>query len=1104
MTCSKLSFFLVILISITVLTFVAQLESEEASTEEKRAAVQEFVKLAQEFVKQNQIEEAIKIYERIVIAAPEDFESLKQLATLYARTNQHEKAAQIWNQLLETDSENIEYQDELVESLQDAGNVDEAFELAQTYIQTYPEVGVHYARLAKLYADEDELDAAIANYEKAIEFRHAEKETYVKLTRLYFLNEDIDAAEIALKNAILSTTSNSERQEVERQLLNFYRYHGNLEEKLQKAEDDGTITYEMQKVRAEYYHKIGELEKAVNAYKRALDMATSSFEKENISAELLKIYVELGKMDSAIEPYETEANSNTNSKPRSFTSARVTATSSRITAIYDVETARDNVINAFKSQDKLEVLKTHYEGELRKNKENPVARTILARIYWDEKDYQKSAEMYEALGKAESNDVRYFYYAAAALKKNKQPELAKEMLKQAKQALASCSEKNDVWFLGALATICIENRMYEPTIKLTKSALDASSGDEDSSIHDTLRNILAKSYRETKRNIEAVDMYQEMASISRSASTRNMAKNAIREIAKEGKPYEKWIQERLKKVETNPNDPNLILELAESYEATEKIKQAIEQYQKLTKLQPENVRWYIKLGDLFQRVDRKVDVIESNALSLDGNGSYVEIVDSEIINNISEEVTISAWIKPTDFLNIYTTVLFKGDKRMPDISHRQFTLWLFDEGKILFNVSPGGHRQKFIWSPPNTIEKNKWYHVAGTIDARNDIMKLYLNGSEVGRNDFKQAEHLRKTTLPFRIGCSHEEERWDHASFVGQIDEVRVWNVARTEQQIRADMNKQLKGDEHGLIGYWKFDEETDGRISDTSSFNHHGKLIGDAKLEPYTRPIFGNVKNEYLRKAVVYYEKAIELNPKIYKLYNLLANLYIKLNQISDAATVYRRALDAPLTQARHDSLIRAIYELYADEGQEHKLVAILEEVEPKMQESVVLHELLGDLYNKTGDSEKAELAYGEWLQMREKEEDLQSAYYQRWFAEELLEKGLFPETTLKYAKRALQGDTGTSYYYPMTLGHAYIANELYDDALSNYKYALSIISANSSLDYFWKQVADAGKNANDRERYIQMLDALKNSIPPEYSSSRAADGTPFKDLKINNVPDN
>ena len=1075
---SKLSFFLVILMLISVITFVAQLESQEVSTEEKRVMVQEFVKKAEEFVKQNQIEKAIEIYERIVKVLPEDFEYRVQLATLYSRINQHEKASHIWSELLETDPENTKYQDALINSLQAAGKRNEAFELAQAYTQTQPEVGVHYARLAKLYADEDNVNAAIANYEKVIELTHADKQTYLKLAKLYFFNEDIDAAELALKNAILSSTSVSDRQSIERQLINFYRYHGNLEEKLQKAEDDGTITFEMQKVLAEYFHIIGELEKSVNAYKRALVMTTSSYEKERISAELLKVYVELGEMDTVIEPYQTEANSNTNSKPRSFTSARITVTSARIAAIYKLETARDSLIGAFKSQDKLEVLKTHYEGKLRENKENPVARTILAKIYWDEKDYQKSAEMYEALGKAESNDVRYFYYAAAALKKNKQPELAKEMLKQAKQALASCIEKDDVWFLGTIATICIENRMFESAIELSKSAIDKSDSDTDSRIQDTLREILAKSYRETKRYVEAYDIYRE-------SDTRNRAKNAIREIAKEGTPYEKRIPEQLKKVEMNPNDPKLILTLAESYETTEKIEEAIKQYEKLTILEPENSLWYRKLGDLYQKVDRPIDkVIESKALNLDGNGSYVEIVDSEIINNISEQVTISAWIKPTDFLNTYTTVLFKGDKRIPDISHRQFTLWLFDEGKILFNVSPGGHPQKFIWSPPNTIEKNKWYHVAGTIDAKNDIMKLYLNGSEVGRNDFKQALHLRKTTLPFRIGCSHEEERWDHASFVGQIDEVRVWNVARTEQQIRADMNKQLKGDEPGLIGYWKFDEETDGRISDTSSFNHHGKLIGDAKLEPYTRPIFGNVKNEYLRKAVAYYEKAIELNPKIYQSRNLLANLYIKLNQISDAEAVYLRALDTPLTQARHDSLILAIFELYADEGQEDKRIAILEEIKPKMQESVVLHELLGDLYKKTGDSGKAELAYAKWLKIRLKEVNGQSAYYQRWFAEELLDKGLFPETTLKYAKRALQGDTGTSYYYPMTLGHAYIANELYDDALRYYKYALSIISANSSLDYFWKQVADASKNANDKERYIQMLDALINSIPPEYSS--------------------
>ena len=1075
----KLSFFLVVLILlITASAFTARLEAQEVSTEEKRATVQEFIKKAQEFVQENRVAEAIDLYERITKAVPEDFESRAELAKLYTLTNQHEKAAQTWRKLLEAAPENTAYQDALVNSLKAADKVDEAIEFVQSYIQTYPEVGFHYAQLAKLYAYEDNVDAAITNYEKALELAYDDKQTHVKLARLYFFNEDIDASEFALKNAILSATSEREQKNLERQLLNLYLYYGNLEEKLQKAEDVGTITFEMQKALTEYYHKTGQLEKAANAYKKAYNMTDSSSEKDRIYFELSKVYIQLGDMDSVLAPYETEANAYINSKAGSYTSERVTTTAVRIAVVYKFESARDSLIRAFKSEDKLEVLKAHYEGKLRENKENPTAEIILARIYWDERDYQKSAEMYEALGKAESDKVRYFYYAAAALSKNRQPDLAKEMLNQAAKALASCSEKDDVWFLGALATICIENRMYEPAIELSKSAIDKSDGDTESWIQDALRVILAKSYRETKQYTEAFDMYQEVASKARSYSIRDMGKRAIREISSERKLYEKWIPEQLKKIEKNPNDPKLILTLAENYEANGNIKEAIEQYEKLTILQPESVEWYIKLGDLFQSVDRPVGkVIESNALSLDGDGSFVEIVDSEIINNITEQVTISAWIRPTGFPNTCTTVLFKGDKRTPDLSHRQFALWLFDEGCAYFDASPDGLFIKWIASASETIKKNQWYHVAGTIDAKNNVMKLYLNGSEVERSNFKLQNNLSKTTLPLRIGCSHEEEISEHASFAGLIDEVQIWNIARTENQILSDMNKQLKGDEDGLVGYWKFDTETQGRISDSSPNKNDGKLVGDAKLEPYTRPIFGSLSAEHLKKSASFYEKAIELRPDVYQSYILLAKLYIKQNLTSDAVAVYRRALDGPLTQATHNLAIRAISELCTDPTQEEKLFAVLEEIKPKMEGSVVLHERLGDFYKKTGDFKKAELVHTKWLEIRQREVSEQEPFYQRRFAEELLEKGIFPEIALNHAKRALHGYAGTSYHYPMTLGHACIANDLYDDALKYYKYAFSILSTNSSSDHFWKQVVDAGKSAKQQERYIQMLDALRQS---------------------------
>ena len=117
-------------------------------------------------------------------------------------------------------------------------------------------------------------------------------------------------------------------------------------------------------------------------------------------------------------------------------------------------------------------------------------------------------------------------------------------------------------------------------------------------------------------------------------------------------------------------------------------------------------------------------------------------------------------------------------------------------------------------------------------------MQLYINGVEVGKTNFRGEKGFYQSRKPLRIGWTHEEERPTQSPFVGRIDEVRIWNVARTEAEIRSDMNIQLTGDESGLIAYWKFDETTDGVVRDASPHKNDGKLIGNAKLAAYTRPV--------------------------------------------------------------------------------------------------------------------------------------------------------------------------------------------------------------------------------------------------------------------------
>ena len=70
MTGLKTFYFVVILVLIAVSNYHVQLAADEIRDEGKQAAFQEFIKMAEDFEKQNNIDDAIEIYERIIKADP--------------------------------------------------------------------------------------------------------------------------------------------------------------------------------------------------------------------------------------------------------------------------------------------------------------------------------------------------------------------------------------------------------------------------------------------------------------------------------------------------------------------------------------------------------------------------------------------------------------------------------------------------------------------------------------------------------------------------------------------------------------------------------------------------------------------------------------------------------------------------------------------------------------------------------------------------------------------------------------------------------------------------------------------------------------------------
>ena len=1036
---------------------------------------------AKEYMDRGETKQAMEIYEQIVKAVPEDLESRAQLANLYSQQNLHDRAIGAWETLLETDPENAKYQDGLINSYQASGRFEEALKLAQQFINATPEVGVHHARIAKLYKDENRTDAAINAYQKASELIPGNAEIYKELANLYLGKDDLTAAEKAFKEAIRYTSRDWDREGLERQLIGIYERQGKLEEMLQKAEAEGTLTPEMQEERANRYRESGELEKAASAYKKAIDMTTQGYDREGRIAALVAVYAQLDKVDSALELYEAEL-------PRgSSSNVRSTSFGSGISINFVGDRIRGALIRSYREQKKLELLQTVFEDRRAKEPENPILLEMIAEIYRNANDHEKAAEAYQAHAESGSGqkNIRSAYYVVVALHQNQQPELAEEQLKRAETMLASSNYSRDESFLGALATICWKAKMYAPAIKLTNDAVTESQNSSNTWELEYIYEILGECCLEAKRYEEAYSAYQQLANIARSEYRRQNAETKMDQASKDGNLYEKWIPQRLKQVQENPDSLEARFDLAKAYEFSNKVDEAIAEYQKLSEHQPDNSQWHKKLGDLYQKksVQRYEtgEVIEGTALILDGNSSFVEIENTDVLNNITQQATISLWMKPTDFPNRYAPIIFKGDERRSNFSHRSYILYMREDGKIQVASAPNGQGQKSFYTKPDTIQLNKWYHIAGVINAKRNTMQLFINGVEVGKTDFKGRESFYKSRKPLRIGWTYEEARPTQSPFVGFIDEVRIWNVARTEAEIRADMNTELTGNEPGLVAYWKFDELSlrgkDGIVPDMSPNKNAGRLMGSAKLGPYTRPIFENSRPEQLTQAAAAYESALQLEPNFYELYSSLAQIHKQSEYPLNAEDVYRRALGASLTQSEHEAAVKAILDLYPDDGHAEKHIALLEALKPKMANSAFLYEHLGDAYKKAGDAEKAESAYNRWLKIRKKEVNESDYYwYYHQFAEKLLNKGLYPETALEFAKRATLTETDSRYI--LTLGQAYLANEQYEEAFQALSGTDTEMLGYIERGMFW-QIAQIGKNTKDKAGYINMMHRLIDAMP-------------------------
>ena len=211
-----------------------------------------------------------------------------------------------------------------------------------------------------------------------------------------------------------------------------------------------------------------------------------------------------------------------------------------------------------------------------------------------------------------------------------------------------------------------------------------------------------------------------------------------------------------------------------------------------------------------------VSEAQESALHFDGIDDIVTTERPAGWPSGTSALTIEAWINPSDV----SGVLFRGIAESG--ASFWFSLQSYDNSIVTLTISNGPTSSAS--SPTGSAVVGRWDHFAGTYDGV--TMRVYHNGELVGENVHVSGGPIG-LAFPVIIGL-----RGGGANFPGVIDELRVWNVVRTEDEITTWMNRPLTGSEPGLLGYWRFDEGAGQAVADTAPFGAHGVLGSTAAIE--------------------------------------------------------------------------------------------------------------------------------------------------------------------------------------------------------------------------------------------------------------------------------
>ena len=129
------------------------------------------------------------------------------------------------------------------------------------------------------------------------------------------------------------------------------------------------------------------------------------------------------------------------------------------------------------------------------------------------------------------------------------------------------------------------------------------------------------------------------------------------------------------------------------------------------------------------------------------------------------------------------------------------------------------------------LRDNQWHHLAFVRNVDDDTYKCYIDGAL--ELSLTTAGPDLSYTVPHRIGADNRSPGIPY--FHGAMDELRIWNTAKTANELFTLSRMALSGTENGLLHYFNFNEAVGGSLVDIAGLTN-GTLTNMNTTDDWTQ----------------------------------------------------------------------------------------------------------------------------------------------------------------------------------------------------------------------------------------------------------------------------